>query len=357
MNHPDTYLVLFEVPYSFRLNDSLMFEEEGPRDEAEMEKGNENLIGETFPILIDEIPAELAFRKRSSIDGMEFGGPGYSAPRDRLGNIIHTQVAVRYEKPFIDQIPQHIERETGDVIYGSKLEGLDKYLVGETTKYFNQFLVAYRIVTESYWLRPLLAEDISSFNILAMNSGEIEDKWSVRKSGGGLKGGNISKTEEQIIRNVLIQEADPPLEDQLKLQAEDQIDLGQFDLAIISVERWYETALRERFMQVKRARGSSPTEALKRIKEPDGEYVDLKNLLEIIASDLNFEYQPLHIYKQYYLNCRGLRNKVVHEGYTATEEDAMYASLCAQQALESFEAAFIPELRRWDILWDFLMEP
>jgi hypothetical protein len=246
-------------------------------------------------------------------------------------------------------MPNGLEPLTNDTIASSSLEGVSKHLTDNAIKYLNRFIEVYQVYVDTFWMRPLTVEDIHEFVIGEIRGKEITDKYMIGKTGGPIHSGNLSESEEKELRTRLIKGSNITLERKLELQAMNEFDLGNLDISAININRMFEIWIRKKLVEVKQARGSSEQEARGRIRHPSGQYMDLKNIVEIITKDLGFDFKNTDEYQKYFDNTRTLRNNVIHQEYTPNTTEVQKSGRSAIIAMRRFYREFSDEMGWEDV--------
>lgn len=326
MDHPPLYLVEFVSPYSFQLPDSI-----GEADQ------------EPFVISIDGVRAELRLKLVVPQDGFALaGGSGYTAPRDRLGRVTQTHIQITFGEEYIENLPPDVEEPEETMLMGSQLRGLDKVLVEDAASYFNRLVDVYRVMNQKFWLRPLNPQEIVQFVIRKAKDEEdglISEK-QVGWSGGSIRGGSMPEEKMNEFRGRLFEESVITLTRRLDLDAQDKIDVGDYSLAVINSHRLFEVWLRRKFRQMLTVERWSDNEIEDRMTNGDGEFNHINVIADQINADLGFNLRDQEVWDEWDKNTREFRNKVLHEGYDASELDAIYAYYYSRKAMERFAQNF-----------------
>lgn len=319
--------VQFEIPYLLQVEDS--FEE------------NEDA---RFQPRIDDIPAELQFKKVAHDDeshdrpGMMFG----LVEGDRLGTVSYTKVSVGFDRQFLDTLSEDLQTDFETIKQGPRtkwlknLNGREGNIIHAAVDYVNRFLEVYRAALGYYWIRGVNPSEVVYFMRTTVSNDREEYNHGSMYARGGLKLGTATIDEEgrEVINNRLQAEHEVPFRISLRLDTQDKLDLGEYRLAVTTAGTMFEAFLKDGLRELIAAEGMSDEE-IEAVFMDDGDYTGIKTLAtETIPKTLHFDFEATDEYEAWDKQTRELRNKVVHEGYIPSEEEARAAYEAADDAVE-----------------------
>lgn len=296
-----------------------------------------------YSVVLDDIEAEL--RLGESEDGRSaFQGDGAASfPRDRHGLLLNQKVQIHFSEDYISALPDDIEEPVyEDMILGSKTAGLHQRLIEDSVGFYNRFIECYKGVTESYWMRAVIPNEILNFTFRKIEGGEVIDETSIGLSGGTLQMGTITPQEDGQLRKSLQEENDVTISRQLDLDIQDKIDLGEYTIAVYNSNQLFEFWTRREYTKMLRAQGKTEQEAEDRMWDSGkDQYHHIKGMYDMIESDIGVNIKDTSEWDLWYTHCRDTRNELIHEGRRATELDAIYAYYYTRKAMEEFKRRFV----------------
>ena len=319
--------VQFDIPYLLQVEDSI--------------EGNEHA---RFRVEIDGVPAELQFKKeaqdneRSDRPGMMFG----LVEGDRHGNVSYTKVVVGFDQQLLNTIPEDMQKNFESIKQGSPtkwLRGLDNRegrIIRAAVDSINRFLEVYRASLGYYWVRGISPSEIIYFMRTTVSENEDEYNHGLMYPRGGLKPGTatLGEKEHNTLNARLQAEHQVPIEITLRLDAQDKLDLGEYRLAVITAGTMFETFLKDGLKELMAAEGMSD-EDIRDVFVGEGDYTGVKTLArETVPKTLHFDFEATEEYKIWNKQTREMRNKVIHEAYSPTQEEARAAYESANEAVE-----------------------
>ncbi|MFC7026829.1 hypothetical protein ACFQJ5_03280 [Halomicroarcula sp. GCM10025324] len=327
VTHPEKYVVEFTGPYSFRVPTSM---DEEHRDAA-------------YSVVLDEIEAELRLGESEGGRSAFEGDGAASFPRDRHGLLLNQKVQIHFSEDYISSLPDDIEEPVYEaVMFGSKSAGLHKRLIEDSIDFYNRFIECYKVVTESYWMRAVIPNEIVNFTIRKVEGGEVIDETSIGLTGGMLQMGTISPHEDGQLRKSLQEENDVTISRQLDLDIRDKMDLGEYTIAVYNSNQLFEFWTRREYTKMLRAQGKTEREAEDRMwHSGNDQYHHIKGIYDMIESDVGVDIKDTPEWDLWYTHCRDTRNELIHEGRRATELDAIYAYYYTQKAMKEFKRRFV----------------
>lgn len=326
------YVLQFDIPYHIQVEDSF--------------KGHQE---ERFYPVIEDIPAEIRFESNSETE-MGVGTAG-SVEGDRHGNFGHSSVQVWFDEQFIDTIPEDIDDEmpidTEPVFHMGQPRGTDRYLIENAVSYLNKFLRVYRASTNFYWISALPPHGIGRFSIVERHEDGTEDSRQRFVTKSAMKSGPMDESVLNRVRQGIQLPSPVTLYNELDLNAEDKIDRGEFNSAIIDSAILFESWIEQAYQIVAVEHGKSEQEALEDITKGDDsdDTISPKNIITDHLSNFGLDFSQTNEFEAWDSDTREIRNKVVHDGYQASHKEARDAKDAAVAALIRLSNEFEDELR------------
>ncbi|WP_373189616.1 hypothetical protein [Halolamina sp.] len=327
VTHPDEYIIEFTGPYSFRVPNSI--------DEEQREAA--------YTVVLDDVEAELRLGESEGGKSAFKGGGAASFPRDRHGLLLNQTVQIHLSEDYIAALPEGIEEPVyEDMILGSRTTGLHERLINDSVEYYNRFIECYKVVTESYWMRAVIPNEVLNFTIRKVKDGDIIDETSVGLSGGMLQMGTISPEQDGALRKNLQEENNVTMSRQLDLDIQDKMDLGEYTIAVYNSNQLFEFWTRREYLKMLKAKGKTKQEAEDRMWDSGSDqYHHIKTMYDMIESDIGVDIKNTTEWELWYTHCRDTRNELVHEGRRAEEIDAIYAYYYTRKAMKEFKKRFV----------------
>lgn len=326
------YVLQFDIPYHIQVEDSF--------------KGNQE---KRFYPIIDDIPAELRFESNPE-SKMEVGTAG-SVAGDRHGNFGHSSVQVWFDGRFIGTIPEDMDDEmpidTEPVFHMGQPRGTDRYLIENAVSYLNKFLRVYRASTNFYWITALSPHEIGRFGVVECHEDGTEDSRLRFVTQSALKSGPMDKAVLDRVRKGIQLPSPITLYNELDLNGEDKIDRGDFNSAIIDSAILFESWVEQAYQIIAVEHGKSEQEALEDITKggDSDETLSPKNIITDHLSNFGFDFSATDEFEAWDNDTRVIRNKVVHDGYQASQEEARNAKDAVTAALVRLSDEFKDELQ------------
>lgn len=321
----------FDIPYHIQVLDSF----------------KENKESRFYPV-IDGIPAEIRFKSNvEDTAGIAIAG---TAAGDRHGNLGYSSVQIWFDDKFISQMPTEFEDEppAADSLkfHMGPLVGEKGHIIKNSVEYLNKFINVYRHCTKFYWVKPLSPHTITRFQIIErLEDGSEEAKMQfVTKS--AVKSGPLQDKILERIRHFTSNGMPDNLFYELILDAEDKIDRGEYNSAIVDSATMFEVWIKSAFEIAAVDQGYSDQESTNMItKGGDSEdYLSPKNIVRDQFPKLGHNLSDLEIFGEWDNNTRKVRNKVVHKGYNASFEESREAQDAAVSAVFKFAQELDEEL-------------
>lgn len=319
--------VQFEIPYLLQVEDSF--------------EGNEDA---RFCPRIADVPAELQFKKEARDDekgdrpGMMFG----MVEGDRLGNVSYTKVKVGFDRQFLDSLPKDFQNNFENVKEGhptkwlKDLDGREGYIIQGAVDYVNRFLEIYRAGLGYYWIRGVSPAEVVYFMRTTVSTDGENYHHGTMYPRGGLKLGSatIDGEDHETLNARLQTEHQVPIEISLRLDARDKLDLGEYRLAVITAGTMFESFLKDGLKELMAAGGMSEDE-IEAVFVDDGDYTPITTLAtETVPKTLHFDFEATDEFEAWDEQTREMRNRVVHEGYVPSEDEARAAYESAESVVE-----------------------
>lgn len=326
------YVVQFDIPYHIQVEDSF----------------KENKDRRFYPV-IDDIPAEIRFQSNAETE-MDVGTAGTVAG-DRHGNFGYSSVKVWFGNKFIQTIPEDIDDEmpidAEPVFHMGQPRGTDRYLIKNAVEYLNKFLRIYRASTNFYWINSLSTYEIGRFSIADRYEDDTGDNRVRFVTQSALKSGPMDEAVLDRVRKGVQSPSPLTIYNELDLNAEDKIDRGEFNSAIIDSAILFEAWVEQAYQIVAVEQGKSEEEALEDITKGDDsdETISPKNIIKDHLSKFGFDFSETDEFEAWDKDTRIVRHKVVHDGYQASQQEARDAKDGATAALVRLSDEFEQELR------------
>lgn len=329
--------VQFEIPYIIQVEDSF--------------EGNEST---RFQSYIDGVPAELQFKKEArgsendGRPGMMFG----QVEGDRLGNVSYTKVRVGFNQHFLDSLTEELQSDFEEVKEGSwtkwlkNLDGREGHIIRAAVDHINQFLEIYRASFGYYWIRGVSPSEIAYFMRATVPRDGEEYNHGLMYPRGGLKLGTttIDDKGHEILNSRLRSEHQVPIVISLQLDVQDKLDLGEYRLAVITAETMFEAFLKDGLKDLMAAEGMADSE-IESVFVDGGDYTSISILAkETVPKTLHFDFEGTDEFEAWNEQTKKLRNRVVHEGYSPTENEAREAYEAADSAVGFLRSRMVERL-------------
>lgn len=325
-------IIQFEIPYHIQVKDSF--------------KNNKN--GRFYPV-IEDIPAEIRFKSNvEDSGGIAIAG---TAAGDRHGNLGYSSVQVWFDNQFIESMPEEFEdgppAPDSLMFHMGPTTGETGYLIENAITYFNKFIQSYRHVSKFYWVKSLAPHEITRFQIVKKHEDGREETQTQFVTKSALKSGPLSDELLANIRRFTTQGLPEMLFYELILDAEDKIDRGEYNSAIVDSATMFEIWIKSVFEVVAQKNGFSEEEAKEMITKggDSDEYLSPKNIIMDHFPSLGYELEKMDCFEDWDENTRKVRNMVVHEGYNANFKEARLAQNSAAEAVTQFSMELEDDLK------------
>ncbi|UTF54473.1 hypothetical protein [Natronosalvus rutilus] len=331
---PHTVAIRCVIPFTPRVEDSISNEENA------------------YNINIDGITAQLRFKRiPNQAGGAKIAG---TVEADRLGKISYAEVQVWFGEEFISTTPNNFEASTVvdkmEHAWGSNIASMDpeaEYYITSAVKYINRFLEVYKSASHAYWIRPLSVEEIMEFGIRIFEDDENyrEISRTITPSEFQGFGGTISNDLDEKLRVKLINESPVNPYQKLDLDALDKLSTQEYDLAVIASYRFLEFWVKSAVETILDANGWSQSKIDDKIKT-DGEYDKFNNICyNHIPDHIGFDYVGTSEFQQFKQEAYELRHEIIHEGKSATPQEASDAYAACSHARQPLLDEFENQLR------------
>ena len=141
INKLGSIILQFKIPMAFDLLDCMKEEDEG----------------EPFIVVINNIPAKIHIERiyefRYRDEGFQVA-PFSKITENRGGILSHSKVQVWFDRQTFDS--GNYDKETFRIMPDQFLD--------LSIEYLNKFIKIYKNITNEYWLRPIMKEDVFNFN-------------------------------------------------------------------------------------------------------------------------------------------------------------------------------------------------
>ncbi|ELY52338.1 hypothetical protein [Natronococcus jeotgali] len=319
--------VQFEIPYILQVEDSF--------------EGNK---AARFRSSVEGVPAELQFKKEAR-EGEEGERPGMmfgQVEGDRLGNVSYTKVKVGFDRQLLDTLPDDLDddfeavKEGGPTKWLKNLDGREGRIIRAAVDHVNQFLEVYRASLGYYWIRGVSPSEVVYFmRATVSENGDTYDHGTMYPGNALTPGSStIDKEAHDTIEARLDTEHKVPITISLRLDAQDKLDLGEYRLAVITAGTMFEAFLKDGLKDLMTAQGM-PDDKIESVFVDDGDYTSITTLAkETVPKTLHFDFEATDEFEAWDEKTREMRNRVVHEGYVPSEEEARAAYEAAADVVE-----------------------
>ena len=296
--------------------------------------------------MIDDIESEIRLGESKGGRAALRSSGAASFPRDRHGLLLNQEVEVHLSEDYISALPNDIEEPAYEsMMFGSSAVGLHKYLTEDSIDHYNRFIECYRTVTDSYWMRAVIPNEIVNFTIKKVKNGKVIDETGLGLSGGSLLMGTISVQQDKILRKQLAEGNSVTVPRQLDLDIKDKMELSEYTVAVFNSNQLFEFWTRREYNNILQSEGKTPQEARDRMwNSGKDQYHHIKNMYDMIESDLGIAVKSTSEWNLWYKHCRDVRNELVHEGRRADELDAAYAYHYTKKVMAEFKHRFMNAL-------------
>lgn len=325
------HIIEFEIPCHIQVENSF----------------KDNKHSRFYPV-IEDVPVEIRFKSYADDSrGVSVAG---TAAGDRHGSMGNSSVQVWFDDSFIQKIPDDIDDElpieAEPVFQMGSPKGKDRILIESAVEYLNKFLRAYRSSTSFYWITTLSVHEISRFSIADIYENESTEHRTKFITQGAVKFGSMDDDVLNRVRHAIQMESPISIYNELDLNAEDKIDRGDFNSAIIDSATLFESWIKDAFEIIACEQGNSEEEAREMITKGDdsGDYLSPKNIALAHIPKLGFDFEGTTEFDIWDKNTREIRNKVVHEGYQADATEARRSKNSAVLAMIKISNEFSEEL-------------
>lgn len=320
--------VEFEIPFLIQVEDSF----EGNSDAR-------------FQVRIDGIPAEVQFKKEVREEESRPGSMFGLVEGERLGNVSYTLVRIGFARPFLDSLDEEYQSSFEDIQEGgptrmtSSLDSREGQLIKSAIDYMNLFLERYRATFGYYWIRRLKPSEIAYFKLFSVAENGEEYNHNVMYAHKGLTpaSATLDRAQHEVLQSRLTDEHEVPAAVSLRLDARDNLDLGEYKLSVILAGTMFETFLKRRLRLVMEIEGKSPSTIEQAFVRSDGRYKGVVQLAKESHKTFHFDFSGSDEYQEWMEKTRELRNEVIHEDYQPTEDEADEALTASVNAVELLE--------------------
>lgn len=344
-----TQILVFEIPYAIRIDDGFHFEQQ--EDYVELELENKQDAAEIQCRLAD-VFAWLRFEQNVHQEGMFFDGQ-FSIEGERLGKSLSSTVLIHFSEEFINSIPDQVLQNTPEdyheqgTIMGSEISTpLDKHLIVWGVNFLNKFLRYYRFFENEYWIQPITPQMIQKFH-LWRNTTEGFDRHRVRNwIGGPIRGG---EADIETIQEATLSTMELPLVQKLQLDARDNIDKSNYSIGVVQAGQLLELWSQYAFIIIAKQQGHSEKEAKELINYDSDRSIKPPNIFDKYRKDLGYDFKSTDQFDDWNDDTRKLRNRVVHDGYEPSRNEASDAFKGSMEAILQIQSQFESELKKGEI--------
>lgn len=208
-------ILQFKIPMAFDLLDCMKKEDEG----------------KPFIVVINNIPAKIHIERIYEFRYRDEGfrvAPFSKITEDRGGMLSHSKVQVWFDRQTFDS--GNYKKETFRIMPDQFLD--------LSIEYLNKFIKLYRNVTNEYWLRPIIKEDVFNINSILIdtdNNQEVVHTLIPSHHNVEFNGGKPFKLDEKVetyFRNSLQSDL-YDFRKELLLNIQDNFSLGYYNIALL----------------------------------------------------------------------------------------------------------------------------
>ena len=342
----DTQILVFEIPYGIRIEDGFQFNRRD--DEVELDMYSREEV-EEIEVMLHERFAFLRFSQNKNRENILYDGQ-FTVEGDRLGRSISTDVLMHFSSEFMETIPSQVLKETPSdyhetgTIMGSDLSPpLDKHLVIWGVNFLNRFLESYRFFENEYWIKPLTPQTIQDFYLWRNQDGKI-DRYRHRTWTRGPSKGGAADTSD--LQEFLKSKDRIPLVNRLRLSSRDNIDIGDYQEAIIQSAQLFELWIIQAYLLVSKAEGVSEEQAEDDITKPNGDYFHPYNIFDKFNSDFGYDFKSTNEFEGWEDSTKDVRNEIIHRGYEPSRSEAFEAFEACMEGIYEIQETFKEEISK-----------
>lgn len=340
----DSQLVVFEIPYAIRIEDGFELAIEDDHIELSLFGGEQ---AHEIEVLLQNRFARLRFNQKKKRDRIHFEGP-FTVEGDRLGRSLSTEVLMHFSDEFMDGIPADVIESTpsnyheGGTIFGSSLSPpIDKYLVTWAVNFLNKFLEHYRFFENEYWIKSLTPQSIQEFHLWRIDGTKIDRHRRRIWTRGPSKGGHI---ETEKLQKFLRTDTGIPLLHRLRLNSRDNIDITDYQEAIIQTAQLFELWIINAYILISKANGVDEREAESEVTKPNGDYFHPYNVMDKLNSNYNYNFKDTDEFEYWENSCKNIRNEIIHRGYEPSRSEAFEAYEACMESIYNIQETFRSEI-------------
>lgn len=272
--------------------------------------GNNVVVGIQFLRRINQISTRKLF--------LEIEG-------DRTGRVSFSSVRINFDLSLFD--PSKYNDTT--------------FFIDTSVDAINKFIAHYKVIANRFYIRPITPSLIHEFYIVTdFSNKEIETHTYYAPSSRALHGlgGSITDDEDNILREALTNEEEPPLLETLELEINDKLDLREWKLAVIEASVLFETWLSLHVRSLFKAVGHPDEEIDDKFyrndnnKTPLTAYAIAKNL---INEATGYDFENTQEFTDWCTYSKDLRNNIVHgKQHSVTRDEAIKCCDSVKLAIE-----------------------
>jgi len=194
--------------------------------------------GKPFLVVIDDIPAKIHIERiyeyRYRDEGFQLA-PFSKIEEDRGGMLSHSNVQVWFDSQTFDS----------GKIDKSVMRLLPEQFIDLSILYRNKFIKSYKLVTNEYWLRPLILSDIFNVHyVLVDTDGNKEFVEEIMTSPHPVKfnGGKefqLPAESEDLLRKILLSDS-YDFGKEFLLNLSDNLSLGYYNITLVQAVTFFE---------------------------------------------------------------------------------------------------------------------
>ncbi len=263
--------------------------------------------GNPFLVAIDDIPAKIhidrIYEYRYRDEGFQLA-PFSKTEEDRGGMLSHSNVQIWFDPQTFDSCK----------IDKGAIRLLPDQFIELSILYLNKFIKSYKLVTNEYWLRPLIRRDIFNVHYILVdtdgNKEFIEEMISgphmVKFNGG--KEFQLPAESEDLLRKILMSYG-YDFGKEFLLNLTDNLSLGYYNIALVQAVTFFEYFV---YSSLKQTLSKTKLNKIKK-KERCGCLVGISEVCERgILTYFGVDFGSTEEFKALKKNALKYRNPIVH---------------------------------------------
>lgn len=194
--------------------------------------------GTPFIVVLDNTPAKIHIERiyefRYKDDDIQLA-PFSKIEEDRGGTLSHSRVQVWFDSQTFD---------SGKFDKSLIRLGPDQF-IDLSIDYLNKFIKTYKLITNEYWLRPIIQKDIFNIQYILVdtdNNQEVCHELIPRHHPMEFNGGKefiLRDHDEDLLRNVLVSDV-YDFGKEFLLNLNDNLSLSYYNITVLQAVTWFE---------------------------------------------------------------------------------------------------------------------